>query len=173
MYLKRILTLDRGFVSEKMRDMCSRYILIYLIYKVYTSILIIFKIILLICYMQRIGQSTRQGGQASINLERFMEALHHSCTNLTYPALTGARKQSIQDVERLFSKEMETFMEQKGYLEEARYICVINNWRRACDERGLSSEERKQFNTDLLEYILDDLMPWHKHKDFSHLEVNR
>ena len=123
--------------------------------------------------MQRIGQSTRQGGQASINLERFMEALHHSCTNLTYPALTGARKQSIQDVERLFSKEMETFMEHKGYLEEARYIRVINNWRQACNERGLSSEERKQFNKDLLEYILDDLTSWHKHKDFSHLEVNR
>ena len=86
---------------------------------------------------------------------------HLSCSNWCLKC--------IQVVERLFSKEMETFMEQKGYLEEARY----NNWRRACDERGLSSEERKQFNTDLLEYILDDLMPWHKHKDFSHLKVSR
>ena len=123
--------------------------------------------------MQRIGQSTRQGGPASINLEHFMEALYDRSTNLTYPVLTGARKQSIQDVERLFSKEMESFIDQKGYLKEARYIRVINNWRRACDERGLSSEDREQFNTDLLEYILANLMPWHKHTDFSHLEVNR
>jgi len=62
--------------------------------------------------MQRISQSTRQGGPASINLERFIEALHDPSMNLTYPALTGDRKQSIQDVETLFSKEMESFMEQ-------------------------------------------------------------
>ena len=60
----------------------------------------------------------------------------------------------------------------------SRDICktldtFINNWRRACDEWGLSGEEQKQFNTDLVEYILDDLMPWHKYTDFSHLEVNR
>ena len=77
--------------------------------------------------MQRISQSTRHGGPASINLEHLVEALYDPSTNLTYPALTGARKQSIQDVETLFSKEIEYFMEQKGCLEEARYICVINN----------------------------------------------
>ena len=64
--------------------------------------------------MQRIGQSTRQGGPACINLEHFMEALYDPSTNLTYPALIGARKQSVQDVERLFSKEMELFMQKKG-----------------------------------------------------------
>ena len=48
------------------------------------------------------------------------------------------------------------------------------NWRRACDERGLSPLKRSQFNYELLNFILDDLMPWHtKVYDFSLLEVNR
>ena len=46
---------------------------------------------------------------------------------------------------------------------------------RACDERGLTGDQRSKFNMDLLNYILDDLMPWHKVdglQDFSLLEVN-
>ena len=102
-----------------------------------------------------------------------MEALYDSSTNLTYQALTGARKQSIQDVERLFSKQMEDFMTRKGYAPEAEYIRVIRNWRRACDERGISSQERMNFLKAFMEYILDDLMPWHTERDLSYLEVNR
>lgn len=102
-----------------------------------------------------------------------MEALYDPSTKLTYPALTGARKQSISDVERMFSKEMESFMTRKGYTPEAKYISVVRNWRRACDQRGLSQQERKQFLQDFLEYIFDDLMPWHMEADLSHLEVNR
>ena len=102
-----------------------------------------------------------------------MEALYDPSTNLTYPALTGARKQSISDVERLFSKEMETFMIAQGYTPEAQYIKVIRNWRRACDERGISDVDRVKYQNEFLLYILDELMPWHKKMDFSHLEVNR
>lgn len=102
-----------------------------------------------------------------------MEALHDPNTKLTYPALTGARKQSVADVERLFSKAMEDFMSNKGYTAEAKYIKVIRNWRRACDERGLCNELRAEYNSDFMDYIFDDLMPWHKKMDLSHLEVNR
>ena len=66
------------------------------------------------------------------------------------------------------------FME-KVYAFKAEYICVIRNWRRACDERGLSEDERSHYNKDLLEYILDDLMPWHRQPgmhDYSLMEVN-
>ena len=49
-----------------------------------------------------------------MKLERFTEALHDPTTNLTYPALTGQRKQSIRDVEVLFSTGFEDFMKQKG-----------------------------------------------------------
>lgn len=86
------------------------------------------------------------------------------------------RKQSVQDAERLFSDSLMKWMEDKGYLKEAKYIRVIRNWRRASDERGLTDDQRHQFNDDLLCYILDDLMPWHKDeglRDYSLLEVNR
>ena len=102
-----------------------------------------------------------------------MEALKYPTTNLTYPALTGARKQSVSDVERLFSEQMVAFMERKGYTAEAQYLLTVRNWRRACDERGLSDELRKTFNKAFLSYILDELMPWHRETDFSQLEVNR
>ena len=107
-------------------------------------------------------------------MERFAEALQDPASGLTYPALTGQRKQSIRDVEVLFSESMEQFMLGNGYTFEAQYIRVVRNWRRACDERGLSELQRCHFNYDLLNFLLDDLMPWHKEcYDFSLLEVNR
>ena len=74
-----------------MKDTCSRYIHGNLVLVWMTRSV----------FFQRIGQPTRQGGPAYIDLERFIEALHDSTTNLMYPALTGAQKQSV-DVERLF-----------------------------------------------------------------------
>ncbi len=117
---------------------------------------------------------TREGGPDGINLERFVEALRDAKTGLTYPALVGMRKQSVQDAERMFSLPLADFMDGKGYTREAEYICVVNGWRRASDERGLSSLERCRLNYKLLNYILDDLMPWHHvNYDFSTMEVNR
>ena len=103
-----------------------------------------------------------------------METLQDESSGLTYPALVGLRKQSVLDAERLFSLSLADFMDRKGYKAEAKYIRVVNGWRRACDQRGLSEHERSKLNDNLLDYILDDLMPWHKEKrDFSLLEVNR
>ena len=125
---------------------------------------------------QRIAQSLRQGGPHDIQLERFVGALHDTSSGLTYSALSGVRKQSVQDVERLFSESLIKWMDNKDYLVEAKYLRVIRNWRRASDERGLTDEQRSQFNKELLSFILDDLMPWHKDEnmcDFSLLEVNK
>ena len=125
---------------------------------------------------QRIGQSLRHGGPHNIHLERFEEALHDTAAGLTYPALSGICKQSVEDVERLFSPSLVLWMENKGYHHEAEYLKHVRNWRRASDERGLTDDQRSEFNAGLLNYILDDLMPWHKEdglRDFSLLEVNR
>ena len=102
--------------------------------------------------------------------------MHDPSAGLTYTALSGVRKQSVEDVERLFSDSVIKWMERKGYTVEAEYLRVIRNWRRSCDERGLTSTQRSQFNNDLLKYVLDELMPWHTEnglQDFSLLEVNR
>lgn len=126
--------------------------------------------------MQRIGTCLRTGGAKELQLERFVEALFDEQSGLTYPALTGVRKQSIEDVERLFGENVIAFLERKGYILEAKYVSVVRNWRRALDERGLSTEQRQQYRQDMLCFVVDDLMPWHTCQgldDFSLLEVNR
>ena len=125
------------------------------------------------CVIQRIGGHTRMGGPEQLQVQRFCEAAYDPSTGLTYSALTGQKKQSIGDVERLFNPKVEEFMVGKGYTCEAHYIRTIRNWRRATDERGLSQEERSTFNKDFLFMILDELIPWHRNFDFSTLEVNR
>ena len=69
---------------------------------------------------------------------------------MTYPALVGSRKQSVEDAERLFSSSLLKFMEKKDYKYEAQYIRAIRGWRQACDQRGLSELERCRYNYNLL-----------------------
>ena len=123
--------------------------------------------------MQRIGTCLRLGGPDGIHLERFVEALQDPDSGLTHPALVGTRKQSIEDIERLFGERLIAFMEKKQYKSEASYLRIVRNWRRAIDERGLSDSQRQQFSMDFLKFILDDLMPWHNTLDYISLEVNR
>ncbi len=109
-----------------------------------------------------------------MELDRFTEAMYDEEAGLTFSALTGQRKQSVKDAENLFSLGVQKFMDKKGYSYEARYVRCARNWRRACDERGLSSLQRCKYNYELLALILDELMPWHTHTyDLSLLEVNR
>ena len=75
-------------------------------------------------------------------MDQFKEALYDEQCCLTYPALTGQRKQSVQDAELLFSKGVESFMKSKGYKYEEKYVRAIRNWRCACDERGIPSRVR-------------------------------
>ena len=62
-----------------------------------------------------------------------MEALSDSSSCLTYPAFTGARKQSIPDAQRMFTTELAQFMKAKGHEYEATYIQIVCNWYKACD----------------------------------------
>lgn len=118
----------------------------------------------------------RKGRPDTVKLERFTEALQDPSSGLTYPALVGSRKQSVQNVERLFGEPLIEFMEKKKYESEANYLRIICNWRRAVDERGLDDSQRQKFNHDLLDFILDGLMPWHRDtemRDLSLMEVNQ
>ena len=65
---------------------------------------------------QRIAQSTRRGDPDQLKLERFTEALYDERANLTFTALTGRRKQSIRDVEIVFSSSIADFMSRKGMI---------------------------------------------------------
>ena len=55
------------------------------------------------------------------------EALNHTESGLTYPALVGLRKQSVEDAERMFSPTLLAFMEKKGYVHEADYIRLVTS----------------------------------------------
>ena len=122
--------------------------------------------------IQRIGNSLRHGCVRNIGLERFVEALEEP---RTYPALTGVRKQSVEDVERLFGQGVIDFMKDKNYNEEAEYVQKVRNWRKDIDERDLKEKKHQQYITEFLDYIISDLMPWYLDgcEDFSLLEVNR
>ena len=88
----------------------------------------------------------------------------------------GVRKQSVEDVDRLFSCSLIAWMVKKSYTPEAEYLRIVHNWRKACDERGVTNDERSKFNKEFLIYLLDDLMPYHWDEglnDLSLLEVNR
>lgn len=64
--------------------------------------------------------------------------LHNLSAGLTYTALFGARKQSVEDVERLFGDSLVKWMDAKGYWKEAEHLRVVHNWKHACDERGIT-----------------------------------
>ena len=81
-----------------------------------------------------------------MRLEHFVEALQNPESGLTVPVLTGSRKQSVIDAERLFSPELAMFIRAKGYTFEADYIETVWNWRCACDHRGLTELQRCHFN---------------------------
>ena len=70
-------------------------------------------------------------------------------THLSYHALIGTRKQSISDVEKMFSESVLKFLEQKGCDKETTYVHVIINWRKASDMRGLTDEQQEKYNKDL------------------------
>ena len=120
------------------------------------------------------AKCTRLGGPDWLRLDRFTEALQDEKTGLTFPVITGQRKQSVHDAELLFSEGVQEFIDSHNYENEAKYVRAIRNWRRACDEHGLSSLQRCKYNYELLQLILNELMPWHKENyDFILLEVNR
>ena len=54
-------------------------------------------------------------------------------TCLTYVALSGQRKQNIEDAERIFSKSVAQYLRQRGYTNEAVYVQTVCNWHVASD----------------------------------------
>ena len=111
------------------------------------------------CLFQRICRCTRNGGPSQLQLERYVEAVKSSVAGLTYPALIGSRKQSVEDAERMFSPSLLKFMEDKGYQFEAEYIRAVLGWRQACDMRGLSQTESEpmECSSDELSLALQKL----------------
>eukprot|EP00118_Oscarella_pearsei_P012490 m.92464 g.92464 ORF g.92464 m.92464 type:complete len:335 (+) comp36737_c0_seq8:893-1897(+) len=124
--------------------------------------------------LKRIASHVRDGRPPGLRLECLQEAMKSDATSLTFTALSGTRKQDVGDAERLLSASVAQFLEANGYEKEGRFFEVIHNWYLASDGGGLTQLERCRFNYQMLNLLLDDLMPWNKELyDFSTLEVNR
>lgn len=120
------------------------------------------------------GASIRQGNNIDLDYDAFDAALMDPQSGLTHAALTGKRKQSLVDAERLMSSLVVQSLRRHGYDREANFVEVLANWHEATDGRGLSQLERCRFNYRLLNLILDEWMPWHTASyDFSTIDVNR
>ena len=109
-----------------------------------------------------------------MDLKGFDDAMMDSTTGLTHAALTGQRKQSVGDAERMLSFHVEKFLREHGYEMEAHYIRVVAGWHEAADGRGLTELERCKRNYAMLNMILDEWMPWHRdNPDLSFIDINR
>ena len=124
--------------------------------------------------LKRIWKHTREEGPPGTNLQGFDDAMRNPGTGLTFAALTGERKQSVVDAERMLSYLVAKFLSENGYEKEGEYINIVAGWHEAADGRGLSELERCKKNYAMHNMILDDWMPWHKTTpNFATIDINR
>ena len=109
--------------------------------------------------LKRITERLHSGTIPEIDLCCFRDALSDPSTGLTYEALTRKQKQSVPHCEQIFSKGVLDFLRSKGHTSEARFVEVVRNWHKAADGRGISEELRSKYNTDMLNFLLEDWMP--------------
>jgi len=106
--------------------------------------------------------------------ERFDEAMRNPMTGLTHAALLGSSKQSVPDAEKLFFFPVATFCKDNHYLAEAEYVETVALWHEASGGHGLSRLQRCRQNYQMLNYILDEWIPWHQDNyDLSTFDINK
>ncbi|XP_064622698.1 uncharacterized protein LOC135484921 isoform X2 [Lineus longissimus] len=124
--------------------------------------------------LKRIAGHTREGRYPMLEFDGFDEAMRDPGTGLTYAALVGKRKQSVTDAEKLLSFPVAKFLEENGFESAAKYVHTIAQWHEGSDGRGLSQLQRSRYNYLTLNYIMDELMPWHAERnDLSTIDINR
>lgn len=123
---------------------------------------------------RRAASSIRQARDPSLNFEAFDDVLRDSLSGLTHAALIGKRKQSLVDAERLISSHVVSSLRRSEHHQEARHIELLTQWHEATDGRGLTQLQCCKFNYQMLNYILDEWMPWHvDNYDFRTIDINR
>ena len=124
--------------------------------------------------LKRIAVCCRLGVIPGVDMRGLVGAMNDPHTGLTYTALTGKRKQSVTDAEKMLPTAVADWCKNNGYPEEGRVVELIANWHKASDGRGLSEETRKKYNLAMLDFLLEDWMPWYKeNRDYSTLDPNR
>ena len=86
--------------------------------------------------LKRIAGSLRKGHIPNVDVQAFVKAMHDPTTGLTYTGLTGKRKQSVGDAEKLLSPPVGKWLRANGFSNEARFVEVVSNWHKASDGRA-------------------------------------
>lgn len=73
--------------------------------------------------------------------------------SFNYAALTGTKKQSEGDAEKLLSPAVAKRLKADNFLSEGRFVEVVSNWHKASDGRGLADDGRQNNNLDMLDYF--------------------
>ena len=124
--------------------------------------------------LKRIAGETRECRYPLLDPEAFDKAMQDPDTGLSHAALTGQRPQSVEDAERLLSYHVASSMQKNGVNQEAEYILTVASWHEASDGRGLSQLDRCKSNHQMLNYLLDEFLPWHRENyDITTLDINR
>ena len=124
--------------------------------------------------LKRIRKHTREGGPDYIDVTAFDAAIMDPNTGLTHAALTGERKQSIANAERMLSYLVAKFLVEHGYTREADYVCTVAGWLEAADGRGLTELNRCRKNYAMLNMVLEEWMPWHNVcYNLATIDINR
>lgn len=124
--------------------------------------------------LKRIASHLRDGGYDALNYEAFSDVLSDPLSGLTHAALVGKRKQSVKDAERLLSYHVVDSLRRHEYHTEADYVRIVAQWHEASDGRGLSQLQRCKYNYEMLNFVLDEWMPWHTDNyDFTTIDINR
>ena len=111
----------------------------------------------------------------ALTQEPFVQAMMDKDTGLTHAALSGIRRQSVVDAERLLSYQVGEFLNRKNYVVEAEYVLTVARWHEATDGRGLTEERRSQYNLSMIDYLVTDWMPYIdlNNRDYSLIDINR
>ncbi|KAI8509500.1 carbohydrate binding [Branchiostoma belcheri] len=71
--------------------------------------------------------------------------------------------------ETLLADHVASFLHDRGYTREAIYINRLAGWHESADGRGLSEDQRQEKNDQLMNAILDEIMPWHRGEELVSL----
>ena len=83
------------------------------------------------CHLiKRIWKNSKEEGSPGTNLQDFDDAMLDPTTEFTMAALTGERKQSVLDAERMLSYLVAKFLTEKVCTNEGEYIRVVARWHR-------------------------------------------
>lgn len=95
-------------------------------------------------------------GIAGLRKQAWVDASISEDTNLNIGIVVECiDKQSVPFAKRMFGDDVETYMFNKNYVEEAKFVNLIRRWYEAEDNAGISAADRSIRRLNLRQYLLE------------------